>query len=566
MESETVKQIDVVIVLKKTDYSKLGFPTPFIEASHGNLENLVKCTLESKENGNFGLDVIFQGKSIIHAAVEGNNPEVIEFLAQQGAPLNSYDKEGIAPLHFAAWFGLKEAVQALIKCNANIDVQCKPYGMSAAHYAVCSENTAVLSVLSESNANINIQDIRKRTPLHYVAMLCSLELLRVLIKRKVEMEIPDEDGRSPTDIVYEHDDYDLLLIMTNNGADISKFYDEAWNEKLRKVKEGEDEEEDDSDTNSTDFYGFYPSQKRKKNEPQRDIKNRHVKKWKRNIILSPDDIPKKRKIRIIKRIYKDRLPDDLRSDFWKFCLQLKEDQYKTEYEDLVEKKIALEEASQIDKDINRTIRAHESYYSRYGEGQCKLFRVLRAYTVYNSETRYTQGMSTIAAILLIYFPSEELAFGAMRVLFEKYGLNELYANGLTGLQKYVFPIFQQLVEQHLPRLHQHLVKFIFNDYCGLFVPNWFLELFFDSLPWPLMLKIWDTFLWTGPSALYSISIALLALLQDTILQKTDMSQIIKVIKGTSELAIDGKKLLRIAYKYHITSETINRHKSRIDSA
>jgi len=228
------------------------------------------------------------------------------------------------------------------------------------------------------------------------------------------------------------------------------------------------------------------------------------------------------------------------------------------------KKLEADESIQIDKDINRTIRGHENYHSRYGEGQCKLFRVLSAYAMYNEETRYTQGMSTLAAILLIYLPTEELAFGGMKTLFIKYGFHEFYANGLAGLQKYVFPIFQSLVQTHLPKLHTHLEQYLFHDYCGLFLPNWFLEMFFESLSWPTMLKIWDTLMWVGQSTLYSVGLALLSILQDSILEKSDMSQIIKSIKGTNEVEIDGKKLLKIAYKFNITNELISLYKKKID--
>jgi len=44
-----------------------------------------------------------------------------------------------------------------------------------------------------------------------------------------------------------------------------------------------------------------------------------------------------------------------------------------------------------------------------------------------------------------------------------------------------------------------------------------------------------------------------------------MSQIIKLIKGTLDANIDAKRLLKIAYKYHITTEQINQYKSQIDA-
>jgi len=399
-------------------------------------------------------------------------------------------------------------------------------------------------LLCEKGADINIPDHRKRSPLHYAAMIGSIEFLRTFIKRDVDMDAQDENGMSPLDIVYDREFYEMLIVMTNNGADISKFYDEEWNIKLRTQNRFDNEEDTETDTTSVDPYGFYPHQKRRRNNAQRSIKNVHIKKWKQNIVLTPEEIPKKRKIRIIKRIYKDRLPDSLRSEFWLFCLQLDETTATTEFKQLLTKKLPTIDAIQIDKDINRTIRGHETYHTRYGEGQCKLFRVLSAYAMYNEATRYTQGMSTLAAILVMYTPSEEVAFAGLKQLFIKYNFNEFYGNGLAGLQKYVFPIFQSLVQIHIPRMHQHLVKYLNDDYCGLFIPNWFLEVFFDSLSWPLMLKVWDTLLWVGHSALYSVSLALLSILQDQILEKSDMSQIIKIIKGTYDMYIEDKKTFK----------------------
>jgi len=220
-----------------------------------------------------------------------------------------------------------------------------------------------------------------------------------------------------------------------------------------------------------------------------------------------------------------------------------------------------EDAIQIDKDINRTLRSHKVFHSRYGEGQCKLFRVLKAYTLYNEETRYTQGMSTITAILLLYLPSEEIAYGALKEMFKRYGLNDWYANGFQGLQDRVFPTFEALVKQKLPRIHDHLDHHLgktmsVDHYSGLFVTNWFLELFFDSLPWTLMLKVWDTFLWSGVPAIYSLALAVLASLEPVLLAKQDLTQIVKEIKGTGNFMGDPKKLLKRAYKFDITQSTL----------
>lgn len=70
---------------------------------------------------------------------------------------------------------------------------------------------------------------------------------------------------------------------------------------------------------------------------------------------------------------------------------------------------------QIDLDVNRTYRDHIMFRERYGLKQQALFNVLGAYSVYNLEIGYCQGMSQIAALLLMYL-NEEDAFWALSVL------------------------------------------------------------------------------------------------------------------------------------------------------
>ena len=54
-----------------------------------------------------------------------------------------------------------------------------------------------------------------------------------------------------------------------------------------------------------------------------------------------------------------------------------------------------------------------------------LFHVLAAYSVYNSEIGYCQGMSQIAALLLMYLNDEEDAFWGLSQLMvmNKYAMH-----------------------------------------------------------------------------------------------------------------------------------------------
>jgi len=171
-----------------------------------------------------------------------------------------------------------------------------------------------------------------------------------------------------------------------------------------------------------------------------------------------------------KRIYKG-IPDSFRSRVWSLLLGIETNQKQQngkyeaskpqtriyvsnlnfavqEMRDLAHKWSA--DIRQIDLDVNRTYRDHVDFKERYSDRQKSLFNVLGAYSIYNQEIGYCQGMSQIAALLLMYL-SEEEAFWALSILvsdqrFAMHGIiyTRLYykQQSLTlSLQDFSFPGF-----------------------------------------------------------------------------------------------------------------------------
>lgn len=56
----------------------------------------------------------------------------------------------------------------------------------------------------------------------------------------------------------------------------------------------------------------------------------------------------------------------------------------------------------IQRDINRTFPAHDYFKEAGGLGQDSLYRISKAYAVYDSEVGYCQGLSFLAATLLLH--------------------------------------------------------------------------------------------------------------------------------------------------------------------
>ncbi|XP_069571305.1 carabin [Brachyistius frenatus] len=156
---------------------------------------------------------------------------------------------------------------------------------------------------------------------------------------------------------------------------------------------------------------------------------------------------------------------------------------------------------QIALDLQRSFPTHRSLMGESPEaieGQAKLFRVLIAYAKYNPQVGYSQGMSYIAAVLLMQLGEEE-AFWALTALLEKPKyLADLFDLSLTKVQHQV-KVFDQLLKHRKPQLFQHL------ESVGVlsvhFVMPWFLTLF-TSLPcWDSVLAVWDLIILHGINAI-----------------------------------------------------------------
>ena len=58
----------------------------------------------------------------------------------------------------------------------------------------------------------------------------------------------------------------------------------------------------------------------------------------------------------------------------------------------------------ITKDLGRTFPGNEEFKMSYETGENRLYNVLKAYSAYDPETGYCQGMNFISAMLLQMMP------------------------------------------------------------------------------------------------------------------------------------------------------------------
>ncbi|NWQ83718.1 US6NL protein, partial [Columbina picui] len=141
--------------------------------------------------------------------------------------------------------------------------------------------------------------------------------------------------------------------------------------------------------------------------------------------------------------------------------------------------------------------------------QRALFHVLSAYSVYNTEVSYCQGMSQIAAILLMYL-NEEDAFWALAQLLtnQRHAMHGFFIPGFPKLQRFQAH-HEQILSKLFPKLKKHMDKEQMTT--GIYTTKWFLQCFIDRTPFTLTLRLWDIYILEGERVLTAMAYTILKL-------------------------------------------------------
>uniref|UniRef100_A0A803WD53 USP6 N-terminal-like protein n=1 Tax=Ficedula albicollis TaxID=59894 RepID=A0A803WD53_FICAL len=212
-----------------------------------------------------------------------------------------------------------------------------------------------------------------------------------------------------------------------------------------------------------------------------------------------------------RRIYKG-IPRQFRGQVWSLLLDVPK--MKEEMKDFYNKLKCQARGSspdirQIDLDVNRTYRDHIMFRDRYGVKQQSLFHVLAAYSIYNTEVGYCQGMSQITALLLM-FMNEEDAFWALVKLLSgpKHAMHGFFIPGFPKLLRFQ-EHHDKILKKFLSKLKQHLDS---QDMpTSFYTTKWFFQCFLDRTPFTLSLRIWDIYILEGERILTAMSYTILKL-------------------------------------------------------
>ncbi|KAI0979903.1 hypothetical protein GJ496_005333, partial [Pomphorhynchus laevis] len=207
------------------------------------------------------------------------------------------------------------------------------------------------------------------------------------------------------------------------------------------------------------------------------------------------------------------IPDSLRSEIW-YRLSCQPN-CCNDLLDTYRKLISMESSSDlaIERDLARTFPAHEYFRKSNGAGQKCLFRICKAYALYDKKVSYCQGISFVAATLLIHLP-EEQAFQVLVYIMTNYNARDLFLSDFFRLHCSCYQLLC-LMKEDLPALHKHFENIKLEVH--MYALQWFLTLFTSKFQIPFVFRVMDLLLAHGFDMLLLIALSILKYCADSLI-------------------------------------------------
>ena len=182
------------------------------------------------------------GVTAMQLAADASNTDMIALLLKAKADPNSPNPDGETALHLVARAGNLEAAKMLLKAGAQVDPRESFGGQTPLMWAVARRHPEMVELLAAKGADVNarsaIRDYQRVataesrakqldrggfTPLMYAARENCKACVEVLLKHKVDVDLPDPSGMSPMVIAMLNSNWDIAKRLIEAGADVN-----AW--------------------------------------------------------------------------------------------------------------------------------------------------------------------------------------------------------------------------------------------------------------------------------------------------------------------------------------------------
>lgn len=141
--------------------------------------------------------------------------------------------------------------------------------------------------------------------------------------------------------------------------------------------------------------------------------------------------------------------------------------------------------------------------------------ILEAFIYLRPDIGYSQGMSFLAAVLLLYVEEPAEAFACfVNMLLHKSCFLHFFSMKMPEVRIYLL-MHDRFMREEMPALHAHFKQH--GVEADLYMINWVMSLYCGALPLDLVSRIWDVYVLDGDVAIFRAALGILKLLMPRLL-------------------------------------------------
>lgn len=184
----------------------------------------------------------------------------------------------------------------------------------------------------------------------------------------------------------------------------------------------------------------------------------------------------------------------------------------------------------ISLDLPRTFPELSFFHAEGSHYENALRDVLEAFLYLKPDVGYSQGMSFVAAVLLLYMdPYDAFSCFANMLLYKSCFLH-FFRIKMPEVRCYLM-VHEKFLLEEMPPLYHHFKQHGIES--DLYMINWVMSLYCRALPLDLVTRIWDLYVLDGDLAIFRAALGILRLFMTNLLKMKfeDMAYFLSHIPG-----------------------------------
>ena len=170
------------------------------------------------------------GETALHIAASYGTKDVLEYFLDGRIVVTALTKERETALHSSIRLGQSILAKTILEKEreTTVDTILDRKGWRPLHLAALKGFSPLVNCLIARIAEVDFQDVQKRTPLHLAAFNGHLDVVKSLMNASANVQLRDSNGCSALHKAVQRQQREIVVALIENGADPSTADGKQW--------------------------------------------------------------------------------------------------------------------------------------------------------------------------------------------------------------------------------------------------------------------------------------------------------------------------------------------------